>query len=164
MGFSKITSVNTEPISIDGVAGPIVVTTNALLGNPKVTVGGVSAPRSGRRQYTLPATDGSAVDATVRIAFADPYPTVEISGVRHRTGPSIPVMLRVLAPLPLLLVTIGGALGGLVGALGLWANLHVARIQAGSAAKAMAMVGVSAVSYLLLFAVAVGIRAAISPS
>lgn len=100
--------VNTEPISIDGVAGPIVVTPRALWGQPTVSVGGVTVSRSGRRQYTLPAVDGGAVKATVRTTFTDPYPTAEVNGVQHRTGPSLPVILRVLTPLPILLITIGG--------------------------------------------------------
>jgi hypothetical protein len=160
----NITPVNTEPISIDGVAGPIVVTTNAFWGRSAVTVGGVPTPRTGKRQYALPAAAGGAVEATVRSAFADPYPTVEVNGVQHRTGPSIPVVLRVLVPLPILLVAVGGALGGLIGALGLVANLAVARTRTPPVVKALIMVGVSVVAYLLWLAIAVALRGAVSPS
>jgi hypothetical protein len=156
--------VKTEPVSIDGVAGPIVVTTNAFWGRPAVTVGGVPAPRTGKRQYALPAAAGGAVEATVRSAFADPYPTVEVNGAQHRTGPSVPVVLRVLAPLPILLVAVGGALGGLIGALGFVANLAVARTRAPSVVKALIMVGVSVVAYVVWLAIAVAVHGAVSPS
>ncbi|MEV6816597.1 hypothetical protein [Micromonospora sp. NPDC051296] len=156
--------MNTEPISIDGVAGPIVVTTNALWGRPAVTVGGVPAQRTGRRQYALPAAAGGAVEATVRSAFADPYPTVEVNGVQHRTGPPVPVVLRVLAPLPILLIAVGGALGGLIGVLGLVANLAVARSRTPSAVKGLIMVGVAVVASVVWLAIAVAVQAAISSS
>ncbi|MEV0807212.1 hypothetical protein [Micromonospora sp. NPDC050200] len=156
--------MNTEPISIDGVAGPIVVTTNAFWGRTAVTVGGVPAPRTGKRQYALSAVAGGAVEATVRSAFADPYPTVEVNGVQHRTGPSVPVVLRVLAPLPILLVAVGGALGGLIGALGFVANLADARTRTPSVVKALIMVGVSVVAYVVWLAIAVAVRGAVSPS
>lgn len=154
--------MNTEPISIDGVAGPIVVTTNAFRARPVVTVSGVPAPRTGGHQYALPAADGGAVEATVRSAFADPYPTVEVNGVRHRTGPSVPAALRVLTLLPILLmVAVGGALGGLIGALGFVVNVGaVTRIRTPTAVKALIMVGVSAVAFVLWLAVAVVVTAA----
>ncbi|MFK3978960.1 hypothetical protein ACI2K4_01140 [Micromonospora sp. NPDC050397] len=152
----------TEPIGIDGVAGPIVVTTNAFWGRPAVTVGGVPAPRTGRHRYALPATAGGAVEATVRSAFADPYPTVQVNGVPHRTGPSAPVVLRVLTLLPLLLLAVGGALGGLVGALGLGANLAVARTRTPTVVKVLIMLGVSVVAYVLWLAIAVALAGAIS--
>ena len=156
--------MNTEPISIDGVAGPIVVTTNALWGRPAVTVGAVPAPRTGKRQYALPAVTGGTVEATVRSAFADPYPIVEVNGVQHRTGPSVPGALRVLAPLPILLIAVGGALGGLIGALGFVANLAVARTRTSSVVKALIMVGVSVIAYFVWLVIAVAVRGAVSPS
>lgn len=160
--YFKIILVNTEPISIDGVAGPIVVTTNAFRARPVVTVSGVPAPRTGGHQYALPAAGGGAVEATVRSAFADPYPTVEVNGVRHRTGPSVPAALRVLTLLPILLmVAVGGALGGLIGALGFVVNVGaVTRIRTPTAVKALIMVGVSAVAFVLWLAVAVVVTAA----
>jgi hypothetical protein len=145
--------VKNGPITIDGVAGPVVVTTPTLWGKPSLTVGGQPAARVGSRQYLLPATAGGTVDAALRTGFADPYPSVEINGVRHRTGPKVPVVLRVLALLPILLVA-GGALGGLIGALGVVANLAVARTRIPSVAKAPIMIGVGAVAFLVWLAVA----------
>ncbi len=156
--------MKTEPISIDGVAGPIVVTTNALWGQPAVTVGGRQAPRVGRRQYTLPAPRGGTVDAFVRMGFADPYPSVEVNGVRFRTGPKISVGLRILTLLPILLVAIGGLLGGLVGALGFLANLAVARTRIPSAVKALAMIATAVIAFVLWLAIAVAIRGATGQS
>ncbi|WP_433532682.1 hypothetical protein ACQPYA_12010 [Micromonospora sp. CA-263727] len=153
--------MNTEAISIDGVAGPVVVTTNAFWGRPVVTVAGVPAPRTGSRRYALPAVAGGTVDATVRSALADPYPTVEVNGVQHRTGPPVPAVLRVLAPLPILLVVVGGAVGGLIGALGFMANLAVARTPASSVVKALSMVGVGVAASVAWLAIAVAVLSAV---
>jgi hypothetical protein len=156
--------VNTEPISIDGVAGPIIVTTHAFWGRPAVTVGGLPALRTGKRQYTLPVTAGGAVEATLRSGFADPYPTVEVNGVQHRTGPTVPIVLRVLALVPILLVAVGGLLGGLIGGLGVVANLAVARTRTPSVVKALIMIGVSVVAFVVMLAVAVAVGGATSQS
>ncbi|WP_430502721.1 hypothetical protein ACQRWP_14330 [Micromonospora trifolii] len=153
--------MNTEPLQVAGVAGPIVIATKALFGHPAVTVGGVPAPRTGKR-YALPAVDGGVVQATVRNVLADPYPTVEVNGVKHRTGPSTPIFLRILAMLPILLLTVGGLLGALVGALGVWANLTVARTRMTTAVKALAMVGIGLGTVIVWLAVAVALNVALS--
>jgi hypothetical protein len=154
--------VKTEPITIDGVAGPVVVTTHPFWGQPALMVGGQPAARVRRRQYTLPATVGGTVDAAVRMGFADPYPSVEVIGVRHRTGPNVPVVLRALALMPILLVAVGGLLGGLIGALGVVANLAVARTRIPSAVKSLIMIGVGVVAVVVWLAIAVAVRGAIS--
>jgi hypothetical protein len=154
--------VNTEPLRIAGVAGPVVVTTNVLWGRPVVTVGGLPATRIGKRRYALPATSGGALEATVRSGFADPYPTVEVGGEQHRMGPRVPAILQVLAILPIALVAIGGALGGLIGALGVVANLTVVRTRTPSIVKALIMVGISAVAFVVALAILTAVRGALS--
>lgn len=153
--------MNTEPRSVAGVAGPIVVTTKALRGHPTVSVAGVPAPRTGKR-FALPAVDGGVVQATLRTPFADPYPVLEVDGVQHRTGPSVPVFLRILVPLPILLFIVGGVLGGLIGALGFLANLTVARTRMAPAVKALAMVGVGIATAIVWLVIAVALNAAAS--
>ena len=156
--------MNTEPISINGVAGPVVISTNAFWGRPGVTVGGLPAPRTGKRRYALPTLAGGDVDATVRTGFADPYPTVEVDGVQHRTGPTVPVILRVLAPLPILLVAVGGLVGGIIGALGFAANLTIARTRTPAAVKALVMLAVAGAACVVWLGIAIAVRGAVSPS
>ena len=153
--------MNTEPISIDGVAGPIVVTTHAFWGRPAVTVGGLPALRTGKRQYTLPVTAGGAVEATLRSGFADPYPTLEINGVKHRSGPPVPLALRVLALVPIALIGFGGLLGGLIGGLGVMANLAVASQPRSAVVKALLMLGVLVVAVVVWIVVAAAIGLAV---
>ncbi|WP_406840002.1 hypothetical protein ACICHK_34680 [Streptomyces sp. AHU1] len=60
----------------------------------------------------------------------------------------------VLSIVPILLMPIGGAIGGLIGAAGLFANLSLARKPFGTPVKLLAMLGVVLASYLGYFLVA----------
>lgn len=62
----------------------------------------------------------------------------------------------VLTLLPIVLLPIGGAVGGLVGAAGVLSNLSVARRQLAVPLKVLAMLGVVVAAYLVYF-VLVGI-------
>lgn len=145
--------MRTEPVNIAGLAGPVVVTVNAVTGRHSVTVGGRPATGTGRGSYTLPTTDGRTVAAKVRSSLLDPYPTLEIAGVKYRTGPSVPVVLRVLALLPLVLV-LGGLIGGAIGALGVAANLGIARWSQSNAVKSVLMIVVLVVAVMTFAVVA----------
>ncbi|MFE3761517.1 hypothetical protein ACFXPI_07100 [Streptomyces sp. NPDC059104] len=54
----------------------------------------------------------------------------------------------VLSVAPIVLLPIGGAIGGAVGAAGLFTNLSLARKQFGTPVKVLAMLGVVFASYL----------------
>jgi hypothetical protein len=75
----------------------------------------------------------------------------------------LPLVLRVVALLPVLRVTVGGVLGGLVGASGFVANSAVARTQIPSVVKALIMVGVSVVAYVVWLVLAIVVRGAVNP-
>jgi hypothetical protein len=146
---------------IDVVEGPIVVTTSAW-GRADVTVGGVPAPRTRKSEFALPGRGGRTVQATVRSSLTDPYPTLEIGGIRHRTGPKVPAALQALALLPFLLVAVGGLLGGLIGGLGVAVNLTVARARIPASVKALIMIGVAAIGYLVWAVIASALDKAMS--
>ena len=143
--------MQTEPMVIAGVDGPVAVEVNAL-GSPRVLVDGV--PGSGRRNvFELPAVGGGTVRAKVKGNLLDAYPVIEIDGVKHRTGPETPAVLRILILLPFLLVIAGGLIGGLFGGVGFAVNHSIARSDRSTGAKAVLMIlaglGVS-LAYLVL--------------
>ena len=70
--------MQTEPLMIDGVAGPVVLTVNAFTGKHSVTVGGYPASGTRRGIYTLPTADGRTVAARLRSSLLDPHPSLEI--------------------------------------------------------------------------------------
>ncbi|GAA4586281.1 hypothetical protein GCM10023194_32090 [Planotetraspora phitsanulokensis] len=61
----------------------------------------------------------------------------------------------VLSLLPLVLAGLGGALGGVIGAAALFANLAIARKQFATPLKVLAMVGVVVASYFVFLVILV---------
>ena len=129
------------PVPIPNVAGLVMVDSNFWSGKQVVTVDGVPMPSGGRKRFTLPAADGSTVEARVSSSLVNPFPKVEIAGVKHPTGPELPAVLKVMIVLPLMLI-VGGLVGGLIGAMGMLANARIAVWDKGAPVKAFAMVGV----------------------
>jgi hypothetical protein len=152
--------VRSEPLTIPGLAGPVVVDLNSFTGRTAVTVNGQPVPRIGRRVYALPAAGGGTVNAEVRPGVLDPFPSLQINGVKHRTGPQIPIALRILTFVPILLVGVGGLVGGLIGALGMIGNLAIARLSLPSVVKALLMLVVLGVAVVVWVIVAGTIVAA----
>ncbi|WP_089005325.1 hypothetical protein [Micromonospora viridifaciens] len=125
------------------------------LGTPRVLVGGI--PETGRRNtFELPAVGGGTVRAKLKTNIVDPYPVIEIDGVKHRTGPNTPVVLRVLMLLPFLLVLKGGLIGGLFGGVGFAVNHSIALSDRSTGAKAALMI-LAALGVCLVYLVLAGI-------
>ncbi len=101
------------------------------------------------------------MEGSVRPGLFDPYPSLEVNGIRHRTGPQVPVALRILALVPIGLIGLGGLVGGLIGALGVFANLAVARRSMPAIVKALLMLAVLAVTVVVWLIVALAITSAI---
>lgn len=154
--------MRTEPLVVGGLAGPVVLESGFFAGNYTVTVAGQQAARIGRGRYALPTAAGGSVPAVIRGGFLDTYPTLEINGVKHRTGPAAPLALRILALLPLALIGVGGMVGGLIGALGMMANMAVGRLQIHAALRALLMIGVLGVAFGTWAVVAGAISAALA--
>lgn len=142
--WSVITSnlVRTQPVSIPGLAGPVVVSAGFFSLRYTVSVNGVDVRRTGRATYQLPAADGTMVEGKLRSGFFEPFPALQIHGVTYRTGPAVPLAVRILAVIPFLLFTVGGVLGAVLGAAGVVGNLAIARQSIPTAVKALSMVGV----------------------
>lgn len=128
------------PITIPGVAGPVTVDSHLWSGKQSVMVGGQPAASTGKQTFALPTSDGGATEGRVsRGSIMNPFPTVEIGGVKHPTGPEISVALRLLMVAPIVLTAIGGLLGGLVGGSGLLLNYNLMRSARRPAIKVMLM-------------------------
>ncbi|WP_200209554.1 hypothetical protein [Micromonospora coerulea] len=148
--------MRTEPIHIDGLAGPIVVTAPTFRA-PSITVGERSATRTRGNKYLLPAADGQLVDAKLSNGLLDPYPSIEIAGVKHRTGPRMPVLLQIMSALPLVVfipLLHGGLIGGLVAGIALLTNLKIARGSHSTPVKAVIMLCVLGAATVVLAMIA----------
>jgi hypothetical protein len=119
-----------------------------------VTVGGRDVPASGRGRFALPTRSGQTTEARVRAQMLDPYATVEVGGQKYRTGPVVPIWLRILGLLPILLIAKGGLIGGLIAALGIVANFWIIREVQSTALKVLALFGVLPVAVIVWLVVA----------
>ncbi len=156
--------MQTEPMTIDGLAGPLVLTSNAFTGSTSMTVAGIPAHKHGRREFSVPTAEGGTVPAAVRSRILDPYPTIVIDGVEHRTGPAVPLALRLLSWLPFVILPaaavnltlpLGRILPYLIAAACIAVNFAVLRASQRSAVKAvlMLLVPVGGIVALLLVAI-----------
>lgn len=156
--------MRTEPVNIEGLAGPVVVTVNSFSGRHSIAVGGRPVKGTRRGRYTLPTADGGTVEGKLRSTLLDPYPTIEIAGVKHRTGPSTSLALRVLGLLPLLLVGVGGLIGGAIGGVGVIVNLGIVRGSQSTAVKALLMIVVLVFAVVAWAMLAAAIQTAVTSS
>jgi hypothetical protein len=129
-----------QPIAIPGVVSPVSVNSNVWTGKQTVMVGDRPAASTGKRVYAFPTTDGGTVEGTVsRTSLINPFPTLEVGGVKHATGPELPVALRVLMVVPILLVALGGLVGAVIAIGAVLINFNVARSTRTTAIKATLM-------------------------
>jgi hypothetical protein len=152
--------MRTGPLQIEGLAGPVVITSNSFTGRQSITVGGQPVPGSRLHGYKLPTADGRTVDARLRTSLYEPYPSLKIGDVTIRTGPPVPIVLRMLALLPFGLI-IGGLIGALAGAAGILANMAIARSSRTTAAKAVLMVMVLAAGVVVWLSLASAFQVAV---
>jgi hypothetical protein len=147
--------MSNEPIIVPGVDAPVSVVSNFWTGRQRVTVGDRLAATTGKRTYALPTANGETVEGKVsRTTLINPFPTLEVGGVRHPTGPEVPVALRVLMVAPILLIALGGLVGGVVAIGAVFVNFTIARSASPTATKALLMA--------LTFAAAIAIWAGLA--
>ena len=133
--------MSNQPIIVPGVVSPVSVIWNIWTGKQTVMVGDQLAATTGKRTYALPTGDGGTVEGKIsRGTLINPFPTLEVGGVKHSTGPGVPVALRVLMVAPILLLAIGGLVGGVVAAGAVVVNFTIARSTRPTAIKALLMV------------------------
>ncbi|MFG3577834.1 hypothetical protein [Micromonospora chersina] len=158
--------MRTEPIQIDGLAGPVVVTAPTF-GAASITVGEQSATRTRGNRYALPAADGTLVDAKLTSGLLDPYPSLEIAGVKHRTGPRVPALLQVITALPFVVFILalhGGVIGGIVAGAAMVTNVKIARGSQSTAVKALLMLCVLGASTMAWLAIAALLQQVVDPA
>ena len=154
--------MQTEPLTIPGPAGPVVVQNSFFSSRYTITAGGRPATRISRGRYAVAAAGSGTVEATVSGGFFDAYPTLTVNGVKHRTGPPVPAVLRILAVAPFLLVFLGGLLGGLIGGIGWAVNMAVLRLALPTAVKALLVVAILGATFVTWVVVASAVLGATS--
>jgi hypothetical protein len=150
-----------DEVKIPLVAGRITVTEPGVFSGSKLLVDGQPAPKAGWGSYWLTRPDGSRVKARLVQGLTSWIPTVVVGTIRYEVGPKLPAFLVAFALAPLGLIFVGGAIGGLCGAVGWGVNNQIARTSWPAALKIPAMLGVAAVAFGVYLIVAGAIQLAL---
>lgn len=141
----------------------LLIETGGLWSGPKIWIDGGPAPKGPKRgQFLLRRNDGTEVIAQLRnINFLDPIPQIVINGKPIRVVEALKWYHWVWSGLPLLLVLIGGALGGLFGGIAIVVNSRVFRSNQSIFAKYLLTGIVSIIAGAVFFGAATVFNVAI---
>lgn len=148
-------------LNIPGTTGHVELVPDIWWGRSYLTVDGSKAPSAGKRAFALQGADGLPVVATLgRTTVLASVPPVEVNGETYVAVEPPPVFVRVIALLPIFLVTFGGLLGALIAAIAVIINVRVAGSRLSTGAKSGALIAVAGVAYVT-WLVSAGIIAAV---
>lgn len=151
------------PVHLPGFEGRnIVVEASGIFGGPKLLIDGQRAPKGAKRgQYLLRrSSDGREVVASFKSVFPDPIPLLIVDGQTMRLAEPLAWYQWLFAAFPLLLLFIGGALGGFLGALGTMINASLFRSSLPTAARYALSALVGLVSFAVFIAIAAQFQSA----
>ncbi len=149
------------PVHLEGFEGQTLeIQTGGLFSGPKVFVNHQPAPKGKGREVLLRRNDGTSVAVRLKPSgFGLDVPQLVVEGKTIRAIDPLKWYVWAWIALPILLVFVGGALGGIVGALGLTTNAKIVRSKMNGLAKFAATTAVSAFVVAAFVAVVVALGA-----
>ena len=134
----------------------LVVESAGFFSGPRLMLDGQPASKGPKRgQLLLRRNDGVDVIAQLRGVFVDPIPQVTVDGKTIKIAEPLAWYVWLWGGLPILLLFIGGALGGGLGAAAMMINGRIFRADMHGALK-FALTGViSLVTTLVFFALGI---------
>jgi hypothetical protein len=132
----------------------LAVQTGGLVSGPKVVIDGAPAPRQ-KGTYFVRNNRGEEVQVKLKPGLLDPVPRVEIAGQVLSLAKPLTWFEYVWMALPIALVFIGGALGGLCGASAVYASARVFRGGRSTGAKFAISGAYSLAAFVVWFVLAV---------
>ena len=134
----------------------LVVESADFFSGPRLMLDGQPASKGPKRgQLLLRRNDGVAVIAQLRGVFVDPIPQVTVVGKKIKIAEPLPWYVWIWSGLPILLLFIGGALGGGLGAAAMMINGRIFRTDMHSALKFAITGAISLVATLVFFTLAI---------
>lgn len=126
------------------------------LGQLRLWCLGREVPRSKEKgkPFLIRGPDGTQARVHVKGGGLDYLPRIEVDGHQIPLGRPLSALEYGLGGIPLLLMFLGGAIGGMSGAIGATCNYRVLRTNAAVPMKVLGIVGVSGLSFLMYLVLA----------
>lgn len=125
------------PVRLEGFEGQTLeIQPGGLFSGPKVFVNHQPAPKGKGREVNLRRNDGTSVVASLKPrVFGLDVPLLIVDGKTIRVTEPLKWYVWAWIAWPVLLVFVGGAPGGIMGALGFTANVRIVRSKMNGLAK-----------------------------
>lgn len=135
------------------------IETSIWTGKTKLQKDNVQIEQSSEKgkPFLIPNSSGEIIKAFPKQSFPDFVPILEINGTKNQIVEKLKWFQYVLGGLPILLVFVGGAIGGAIGAVGTITNYNVFRQEGIELSKYLKIIGITVVSFVLYFTIATAI-------
>lgn len=138
----------------------LVVRTADWFSGPQLLLNGSPLKRI-KGAYSAQEDDGGQMSIRLKIVFGDPVPRVRLNDEDVQIAKPLRWYEYGWAALPMVLLFVGGALGGLTGALGCYCNFRIFRSDRAGIAK-LALSGVTtSLAAVMFFFLAISLRATV---
>lgn len=127
------------------------IETSIWTGKSKLSMDNLQLEQSKEKgnPFLIPSTNGEFVKAFPKQSLPDFVPTLEINGIKNQIVEKLKWVQYAIGGLPILLLFIGGAIGGVIGALGAMTNFNIFRQEGSEMSKYLKVIGIVIVSYIL---------------
>jgi hypothetical protein len=139
------------PVTLEGFEDrDLQVETAGFLRGSRILLEGQLPPKGPRRNtYVLRRSDGFKVVAELRESVFDPVPRLLVDGQPVKLAEPLSAFQFIWSGLPLLLIFIGGAVGGAIGAMAFWTNTRLFRSGFSASEKYILAAMISAFSVVV---------------
>ena len=143
----------TIPLYIEGFEhDDIEVQPSGFVRGPRLFLNGQPAPKGPKRnQYVLTRRDGTRTVVHLKPKLVDTIPKVIVNAEEIEIAEPLSPVRLVWSALPLILIFIGGAIGGLLGGAAAWTNVRVFRSEMSTVEKYVLTALTSGIAIVLFF-------------
>ena len=139
------------PLFIPGFENhDIEIEPSGFIRGPRLLLDGNPAPRGPKRlQYVLTLPNGSKSIVQLKPSILDPVPKVVVDGDQIEVVEPLSAIQLIWSGLPIIMLFVGGAIGGLIGGGAYWINNLVFRPEMSTAEKYILTALISAIAVVL---------------
>ncbi len=101
------------------------------------------------KPFQIPRADGSIALAFAKQTYPDLVPTLEIDGKINHIVEKLKWYEYLIGGLPIILIFLGGAIGGLIGVVASLTNFNIFRQEGNPMLKYSKVIGITSASYMV---------------